>query len=138
MKPEYFAILMVAAFWGGYPLLTRATGVTGPIVSLVMAAGSLAVIAVATFWQGVEVRPTMSELVKLAVAGAMMGVGLLAFNCAANSRAMDASVSIPIMDTSMLLTTTIGAIWFFAEPITGRKVLGLALLLAGIFVLKPE
>ena len=95
-------------------------------------------IAAATVWHGVQVRPAAGEIVKLIVAGAMMGAGLLAFNAVANSRHIDASVSIPIMDTLMLLATAIGAIVFFAEPVTPKKVLGMTLLIAGIAFLKPE
>jgi multidrug transporter EmrE-like cation transporter len=68
----------------------------------------------------------------------MMGIGLLAFNAVANSRQIEASVSIPIMDTAMLLATVIAAVIFFAEPVTARKLIGTGLLVAGILVLKPE
>jgi drug/metabolite transporter (DMT)-like permease len=67
----------------------------------------------------------------------MMGMGLVAFNAVANSRNMDASVSIPIIDTTMLIVTVLGAILFFAEPLTARKAIGIAMLIAGIAVLKP-
>jgi drug/metabolite transporter (DMT)-like permease len=138
MRFEYICIALVALFWGGYPLVTRSTGVTGPIVSLVMTLSAAAAIAAATAWQGVPIRPSASEIGKLLIAGAMMGVGLLAFNAVANSRHLDASVSIPIMDTLMLLATFIGAIVFFAEPVTAKKLLGVTLLIAGIALLRPE
>ncbi|MGH8176736.1 MAG: EamA family transporter [Steroidobacter sp.] len=138
MRFEYICIAVVAVFWGGYPLLTRSTGVTGPIVSLIMTLTAGLVIAIATTWQGAVLRPSAGEVVKLSIAGAMMGVGLLAFNAVANSRQIDASVSIPIMDTLMLLTTVVGAIMFFAEPVTPKKLIGLALLISGILILKPE
>jgi drug/metabolite transporter (DMT)-like permease len=138
MRFEYICICLVAFFWGGYPLVTRSTGVTGPIVSLIMTLSGATAIAAATAWQGVPIRPSASEVVRLLIAGAMMGAGLLAFNAVANSRHIDASVSIPIMDTLMLLATAIGAIVFFAEPVTPKKVLGMTLLIAGILLLKPE
>jgi multidrug transporter EmrE-like cation transporter len=56
----------------------------------------------------------------------------------ANSRQLDASISIPIIDTAMLVVSVIGAIVFFAEPVTAKKLLGIGLLIAGITVLKPE
>jgi multidrug transporter EmrE-like cation transporter len=37
----------------------------------------------------------------------------------------------------MLIVTVLGAVWFFAEPFTARKAIGIALLLGGIFVLRP-
>ena len=47
-------------------------------------------------------------------------------------------MSIPIMDTGMLIVSVAAAALFFSEPITARKALGLALLCAGIAVLRPE
>ena len=86
----------------------------------------------------VVVGPAPAAAVRLVIAGAMMGIGLLAFNAAAVSREIEASVSIPIMDTGMLLVSVLAAVLFFAEPITLRKCAGLALLVAGIAVLRPE
>jgi uncharacterized membrane protein len=68
----------------------------------------------------------------------MMGIGLLAFNALVNSRRWDSSVSIPIADTAMLIVAVVGAMLFFAEPVTTRKVVGLALLVIGIVVLRPK
>jgi multidrug transporter EmrE-like cation transporter len=66
----------------------------------------------------------------------MMGLGLLAFNRLANGN-LDASVSIPIVDGAMLVATTVGALWFFGEPVTAQKLAGIGLLLAGIALLRP-
>jgi drug/metabolite transporter (DMT)-like permease len=95
-------------------------------------------IAAAVVWQGGFEKPPVADLARLAIAGGMMGVGLLAFNVVANSRQIDASVSIPIIDTAMLIVTVIGAVIFFAEPMTVKKGIGLALLVAGILVLRPD
>jgi len=67
-----------------------------------------------------------------------MGIGTAAFNFVVNSRKIDASISIPIVDTAMLVVSVIGAVIFFAEPMTIRKLVGIGLLIAGIVVLKPE
>jgi len=138
MRYEYFLIAIVAVAWGGYPLVARASGVGGPVGALVLTLAGLVPITAAVMWQGGAVRPTGLELTRLGIAGVMMGIGLVAFNAVANSRHMDASVSIPIIDTTMLIVTVIGAILFFAEPITVKKAIGVALLVSGILVLKPE
>ena len=67
-----------------------------------------------------------------------MGIGLLAFNAVTVSRQIEASISIPVMDTGMLIVSVLAAVLFFAEPVTLRKCAGLALLVAGIAVLRPE
>jgi len=138
VKPEYLGIAIVALFWGGYPLITRSVGIGGPLGALLLSVVSLSTIAAATLWTGVETWPAPGDVARLAIAGLMMGIGLLAFNAVAASRNVEASVSIPIMDTAMLVVSVVAAVLFFADPITARKVLGLALLVAGIAVLRPE
>jgi drug/metabolite transporter (DMT)-like permease len=138
MKPEYTWIAIVALFWGGYPLIARGANLPGPLGALILSSVSLSTIAVATAWTGGFAWPGSGAVLRLVVAGAMMGIGLLAFNAAAVSRAIDASVSIPVMDTGMLLVSVLAAALFFAEPITARKCIGLALLVAGIAVLRPD
>jgi drug/metabolite transporter (DMT)-like permease len=138
VKPEYWGIAAVALFWGGYPLIARGVGIGGPLGALLLSVVSLTTIAAATLWTGVEVWPAPADMARLAIAGLMMGLGLLAFNAVAASRNVEASVSIPIMDTAMLVVSVAAAALFFAEPITARKALGLALLVAGIVVLRPE
>ncbi|HKA15925.1 MAG TPA: hypothetical protein VKH41_12970 [Myxococcota bacterium] len=138
MKPEYAWIAIVSLFWGGYPLVARGADLGGPLGALILSAVSLATIAAATSWTGGFAWPAPAAAIRLVVAGAMMGIGLLAFNAVAVSRQIEASVSIPIVDTAMLVVSVLAAMAFFAEPITLRKCAGLALLVAGIIVLRPE
>jgi len=138
VKPEYLGIAVVALFWGGYPLIARGVGIGGPLGALMLSVVSLSTIAAATLWTGVAAWPSTGDVLRLAIAGLMMGIGLLAFNAVAASRNVEASVSIPIMDTAMLIVSVVAAVLFFAEPITVRKAAGLALLIAGIVVLRPE
>jgi drug/metabolite transporter (DMT)-like permease len=129
---------IVALAWGGYPLIARSSGVGGPLGALILTLCALIPSATLVLWQGVMARPSSVELTKLIVAGLIMGIGTTAFNFVVNSRQLDASISIPIIDTAMLLVTVIGAVLIFAEPLTVRKVIGIGLLIAGIVVLKPE
>lgn len=138
MRYDYIYIVIAALMWGSYPLVARASGVGGAIGALVLTVTALVPIGIATVWQGAAVRPDATALIKLCIAGVMMGAGLVAFNALANSKQMDASISIPIVDTAMLIITVIGAILFFAEPFTAKKAIGIALLVAGIVVLKPQ
>ena len=138
MKAEYAWIAVVVLFWGGYPLIARGANLPGPLGALILSSVSLCTIAVATAWTGSWAWPGADAAVRLLIAGAMMGIGLLAFNAVAVSREIEASVSIPIMDTGMLLVSVLAAVLLFAEPITARKCVGLALLVAGIVVLRPE
>ena len=138
MKPEFLWIAIVSVFWGGYPLIARGANLPGPLGALILSAVSLSTIMAATWWTGGLAWPAPAAAVRLVVAGLMMGIGLLAFNAVAVSRQIEASISIPIVDTAMLLVSVVAAVLFFAEPITVRKCAGLALLVAGIIVLRPE
>lgn len=137
MKPEIIGIAIAAITWGCYPMIARSAGAGAgqAFGTFIMMSTGWVVIAAAAWWQGIEVRPSPQGVIRLGLAGVLMGAGLIAFNAVANSRRMDASVSIPIMDTSMLLVTVVIAILFFGEPFTVRKGIGLALLLAGIATL---
>jgi drug/metabolite transporter (DMT)-like permease len=138
MRTELICMAIVALSWGGYPLVARSSGVGGPIGALLLTMSALLPIGALVLWQGTITRPTSVEAAKLVIAGVLMGIGTAAFNYVANSRQLDASLSIPIIDTAMLLVTVVAAIVFFAEPVTAKKIVGIGLLVAGIVVLKPE
>jgi drug/metabolite transporter (DMT)-like permease len=135
---EYLCIAIVAAMWGSYPLISRSTHVGGAMGALILMLGGLIPVSIATAWSGGLTRPSSADLMKLALAGVMMGTGTVAFNQLAISRRLDASISIPIVDTAMLLVSVVGAVLFFAEPVTARKLAGVGLLIAGIVALKPQ
>jgi drug/metabolite transporter (DMT)-like permease len=135
---EYLCIVLVAILWGSYPLLTRSAGGNAQLGTLVLSLSSLIPILAMVLWQGAGPRLAQIDVIKMAIAGVMMGVGLMAFIMVANSKQLDASVSIPIMDTGMLVVTVVGAVLFFGEPITVRKLAGIALLIAGILTLRPH
>jgi drug/metabolite transporter (DMT)-like permease len=136
MALDWVYIALVAVFWGGYPLITRLSSINGPQASFLLAAISLAPIAVAMLWSGDTARPTGAQLWPIAIGGLMQGIGLMAFVRVATSK-LDASIAIPISDVSMLLVTTVGAIAFFSEAVTAQKLAGVALLVSGILLLRP-
>jgi drug/metabolite transporter (DMT)-like permease len=137
MIAEWVSMAVVVIAWGVYPLVIRSTGVSGPVGALILTVSALVPIGVALGVQGGFTRPSMPDLVRLVVSGVIMGAGTTAFNFLVNSRKLEASVAIPIVDMGMLLVTTFGAVWFYSEPVTLRKVVGIGLLIAGIGVLRP-
>ncbi len=137
MAAEWLGMAIVVLAWGGYPLIIRVTGVSGPIGALLLTVSALIPIGVAVLWQGVLEKPSTADMGRLVLGGVIMGIGTTAFNFVINSRKLEASVAIPILDTGMLLVTAIGAMWFYSEPVTLRKVVGIGLLVLGIGVLRP-
>ncbi|MFI5315891.1 MAG: EamA family transporter [Myxococcota bacterium] len=136
MSTEAICIALVAVFWGGYPLVARLSNFGGPAGSLVLATVALVPVVAATLLTGDSLRPTRAQLWPLLISGLMQGIGLLAFVRVATGR-VEASVAIPLSDVGMMLVTTVGAIFFFQEAITAQKLAGLALLVAGIALLRP-
>jgi len=135
-RSEWIWIALVAVFWGGYPLIARLSSFGGPLGSFLLALLSLLPIGAAVLWSGDTTPPTRAQLWPILIAGLMQGVGLLAFVRLATGK-LEASVSIPISDVSMMIVTTIGAILFFQEAVTAQKLLGLGLLVIGIVLLRP-
>ena len=93
-------------------------------------------ITLAVLWQGGAERPSPGALAKLGIAGVMMGSGLIAFNRVVNSR-LDASISIPVVDTAMLIVTDARRDLLLPGGGDARKLVGLALLVSGIVALRP-
>lgn len=137
MVAEWISMAVVVLAWGCYPLIIRTTGVSGPLGALILTVSALVPIGIASLWHGSWTKPAAPDLLRLVVGGLIMGVGTTAFNFMVTSRKLEASVAIPVVDTGMLLVTALGAICFYSEPMTLRKVAGIGLLVVGIFVLKP-
>jgi drug/metabolite transporter (DMT)-like permease len=137
MANEYLWIALVAITWGGYPLVTRASGYDGALSPLLLAGTSLLPLVAFVLWHGSPARPAGSAMLLLCIAGLLQGIGLVAFLRVA-SGPMEASASIPISDGAMLLVTAAGAVLWFGEPLTARKLAGLALLVVGIALLRPD
>ena len=119
-------------------MVVRSAGLGGSLSALILTLSALVPVTGVAIWQGIGARPPLADVTRMMIAGVMMGIGLVAFVAVTNSRQIEASVSIPIMDTSMLIVTVVGAVLYFSEPVTLRKCLGLALLIVGILVLRPE
>ena len=128
-------IALVAFFWGGWPLVARAAGESDPYQPLVLCVAAVIPIATYTALTASTSFPTGLKLLTLVAAGLMMGLGLIAFGIVAGSPLIDTAISIPIINTSMLLVTVIGAIIFFREDINPQKVAGITILVIGIFVI---
>jgi uncharacterized membrane protein len=139
MRAEYLWIAVVGLTWGGYPLIARWANYEGPRATMILMVAGIVPILIAMLQPSATVPswPTPIALAKLVAAGLLMGVGLLAFHALTNSP-LDASITIPISDTSMLLVTTLGAIAFFGEAITLQKLAGISLMLIGIVLLRPQ
>jgi uncharacterized membrane protein len=129
-------VALVALFWGGWPLVSRSAGQTGATGSLILLAAAFAPVGLAAAWEGAT-WPAPPAVARLAVAGVLQGAGLVAFHLVTTRPGAEISSVVPILDTAMLLVTAVGGILFFAEAMTLQKGIGVALLVAGILLLRP-
>jgi drug/metabolite transporter (DMT)-like permease len=136
MTMVWLCIVLVSLCWGGWPLVARSAGETGATGSLVILASALAPVALLMAWEG-PTLPSTPALAKLAVAGVLNGVGLVAFHFLSSDPAIEISSAVPVVDTGMLLVTALGGILFFTEALTLQKGVGVVLLVAGIALLRP-
>jgi drug/metabolite transporter (DMT)-like permease len=136
MAMVWLYVVLVALCWGGWPLVSRSAGETGAAGSLVILVAALVPVGLATFWEG-GALPAPPALVKLAVAGVLNGAGLVAFHLVTIRRDVEVSSVVPVIDTAMLLVTALGGVLLFAEAVTLQKGMGVALLVAGIYLLRP-
>lgn len=136
MRSEYLWMAVTALLWGAYPLVSRTSGYTGPRAALILTLAGLVPISLMAMMTPEAGWPSRPGLLKLLVSGLMMGSGLVTF-ILVSTGPIDASVSLPIVDVAMLLVSAVGAMIFFSEPVTAQKAGGIALLLAGIALLRP-
>lgn len=136
MKNVLLCIILTALFFGGWPIVARTAGKTGTTGAFIMAAMALVPIGIVMMRQGV-LLPMSTSWPKLCIAGMMMGSGLIAYNFAVSNPKVEVSIVVPTISTLMIIVTTLGGMFFFGEPLTVRKVIGITLLIAGIAFLRP-
>ena len=136
MAMVWLYVVLVALCWGGWPLVSRSAGETGAAGSLVILLAALVPVGIAAVWEG-GALPAPQALGRLALAGVLNGAGLVAFHLVTIRRDVEISSVVPVIDTAMLLITALGGVLLFAEAITLQKGIGVALLVAGIFLLRP-
>ena len=136
MALVWLYVVLVALCWGGWPLVSRSAGETGAGGSLVILLGALVPVGIAAAWEGGGLAAPHA-LARLALAGVLNGAGLVAFHLLITRRNVEVSTAVPVVDTAMLLVTALGGILFFAEAVTLQKGIGVSLLVAGIYLLRP-
>lgn len=134
MLKEIVCVVVIALFWGGWPLLVRWCGYTGNVGSFYVSVFATSIVLLVAVAKRGDITPSGSAILKLSIAGAMMGIGLIAFNIVGTSEKIELSIFIPIINASMLLVTVLGGLFFFSESLSWQKVIGICILVVGIFL----
>jgi drug/metabolite transporter (DMT)-like permease len=133
---EWVLAGLVAFLWGVYPLVARTSGYGGPLGALALTAAGIVAIGAVALARGAADLPSPAQLLRLCIAGLLMGAGLVAFNRVVNGP-LAASLSIPIIYVAMLIVSRLGAFWIFGEAFNAQQLLALGLMLAGILLMRP-
>ncbi len=134
----WIAIFMVAITWGGWPLIVRSAGQVGYAGILTVTIFAVAPVLLASLQQGVaSFHGFQMTWWKFVISGLLAGGGFIFYNQALGSSKMEVSTVVPLINSMMIVVTVVGGILFFSETVTLQKVLGVVLLVGGIFLLRP-
>ena len=138
-------VLFVMVMWGGWPIVARLAGLSSIWVAIVGSAVGAAMVAVVSFaihgmpslaaMTGLRDVPDMRSFLVGAVAGAMLGLGMLAYSVLISNKAWEVSTLVPIAAGSITAFTAIAGILFLGESIGLMKLLGLVAVVVGIVLL---
>ncbi len=132
-NPLYYCIFAALCF-GGWPLLGRCSGLSSGWMSLLVASGTVILGIVSILTQTGNTPSTRSVIIGL-TAGAINGVGMLAYAKVIGWQGSDVSKILPI---AMILTPMFamaGALIFLGEPVSAKKLLGAGIACTGIYLL---
>lgn len=129
----YLLIGFLALLWGGWPLVAKLAN-EHPLNSLIMMmTASIPVLVVAVVTGGMTLSP-LPSFKPLFAAGLMIGGGMMVFATVLASPTVDVTVSVPIINTAMMLVTVIGGVIAFNEGMPPQKIMGIGVLMAGIIM----
>lgn len=145
MKEEILAfclrplvLCMVSAIgFAGWPLLSRKSG-AGNIWIVAVVIGLTALVCLAVDYRGFSVIPSWKGLLWLVAAGAVNGIGMLAFARLVSNATLDTSTYFATTQTLIVVITAfVGLVWL-NEAFTWRKLVGLALACLAVWLIMGE
>lgn len=132
-NPLFFCIFAALCF-GSWPLLGRFAGLSSGWMSLLVSTGT-ATLATVSILTNQASTPSVRSIGIGLVAGAINGLGMLAYSKVIGWQGTDVSKILPI---AMILTPMFamaGALLFLGEPVSAKKLFGAGIACAGIYLL---
>lgn|GEM_PF-2011359 len=126
--------IFAALCFGGWPLLGRCAGLSSGWMSLLVASGTV-VLGTVSIITNPASTPSVRAIVIGLTAGAINGVGMLAYSKVIGWQGSDVSKILPI---AMILTPMFamaGALIFLGEPVSAKKLFGAGIACVGIYLL---
>lgn len=134
MNSNLMLCIVTALGFGAWPLIARASGVTGGwVMSVVM--GVSALVSLLILRPQTSTFPAGVSLAILALAGVANGIGAAAFG-KLTTEAAKAGSSLPAVAlAAMIVVLTVGGFLFFKQPVSGTKLLGVLVTAVGCYLL---
>ncbi|TSC77585.1 MAG: hypothetical protein G01um101429_1001 [Parcubacteria group bacterium Gr01-1014_29] len=132
MNQPLFFCGLVALFWGGMGLVSRASGLNPGWVACMLGIGTLPLALTGAIGNPI---PSTTALSVGLVAGILNGLGILAFGKIAAWQGIDISRLTPIAYGMIPVVVAVGAWLAFGEQFTTAKTVGLVAIVIGIYLL---
>lgn len=134
--------LIAGVSYGAWPLLARGLVFNASALTLLVSVGTavVALVAMMTIYGGAWTTSgtpyvgTTPLLIALA-AGAINGIGTLAYSKILGTQGIDVSQMITLVIVLMIVTVVVGAALFFGEGITFKKALGIVAAIISVVLL---
>ncbi len=130
-----FLCLMPGVAFGVWPLIMRATGF-GPLLSFSMLTfTSLMCIIPMTYFFSEAIPHAPKAVLLGAIAGIINGIGCFIYLKLIASAGGELSKIIPLVTVLIVITSFLGAYFFYNEPITLKKIGGIVAVILAVILL---
>lgn len=126
--------IFAALCFGCWPILGRFAGLGSGWLSLLVATGT-AILASVSLLANHPGAPSVRSVIIGLTAGAINGIGMLAYAKVIGWQGEDVSKVLPIAMILTPLFAMAGALIFLGEPVTGKKLIGAGLACVGVYLL---
>jgi len=136
LKNPLILSLLAGFFFGLWPIIARFAGISSFWIAFLIPLGTLLVVS---FEAAPKIAVSTWPLYKLLliglVAGAINGLGMLAYGRVLANGDLNVSKYVPIVAILSIATAAVGAFILFKEPVTVQKSLGLLFAVAAVWLL---
>jgi len=136
LKNPLILSLLAGFFFGLWPVVARNTGLGSFWIAFLIPLGTLLMVA---FEAAPKIATTEWPVYRMlafgVIAGAVNGLGMLAYGRILSNTNLNVSKYVPIVAVISIATAAVGAFVAFKEPVTQQKSLGLLFAVAAVWLL---
>lgn len=132
MNSPIVLAVVSAAMYGTWPLVARFAPISPAWMSIILA---LATGAISTVALPGAATPSAKAVAIIAAAGVMNGIGMLAYSKIIGTNGVELSKVLPMIMVLMPVFTVIGSWIVFGDLMTAKKIAGVMMALAAVYLL---